>query len=367
MDCEKKEVNESSMQESRIDRVRSLLSLYDVEGIFFFDASNIRYITGFTGTDGALFVDGKRVLLLVDGRYTTQAGNETTGCDIITFRDRTACMADIISDLKLSSVGVESTAIVLSNYLALRDRVGKVSLKPLSGKIERIRMVKDGGEIALLRQAAVTAARALEETLEYIKPGITEKDVAVILERKLRQAGGENPSFETIAASGVNSALPHAVPGSRKIQHGDFLTIDYGTISGGYHSDETCTFGIGSLTEKQIAVYDIVKEAHDKAIRAVKPGISCAEIDGIARAHITEAGYGEYFSHGTGHGVGLNVHEPPRVYERSEDVLEEGIVITIEPGIYIPGLWGVRIEDTILVGRDGCEIITKMYKDLRIL
>ncbi len=367
MDCKKKESSESSARKSRIERVRSMLPGFDVEGILFFEEANIRYLTGFAGSDGALFVGGERTLLLVDGRYTTQAKDEATGCDIIKFSDRTEGIAGIISDLRLKRVGIESPAIVLDNYLKLQDRLKNVALKPLSGEIERIRMIKDGGEAFLLREAAIMAARALEETLEHIKPGITERDIASILEMKMREVGSEKPSFETIVASGVNTALPHAVPGSREIQDGDFLTIDYGTIHKGYHSDETCTFAVRSVTEEQAALYAVVKEAHDKALNAVRPGISCRDIDGIARIVISDAGYGEYFSHGTGHGVGLNVHEPPRVFEKAEDVLEEGMVITVEPGIYIPDLWGVRIEDTVMVGKDGCEILTKMSKDLMIL
>ena len=368
MNYKRKKCGDSSMRKNRIERVRSMLSGFDVEGILFFEEANIRYLTGFSGSDGALFVGGERVFLLVDGRYIPQAKDEAAGCDVVEFKDRTEGMAGIISDLCLERVGIESPAIALDNYLKLQDRVGgNVSLTPLSGEIERIRMIKDMGEASSLREAATMAARALEETLEHIRPGVTERDIAAILEMKMREAGSEKPSFETIVASGSNSALPHAVPGLREIQDGDFVIIDYGTVCRGYHSDETCTFAIGGADEKQAAVYAIVKDAHDKAVNAVKAGVSCRDIDGIARTVIDDAGYGGYFSHGTGHGVGLNVHEPPRVFERAEDILEEGMIITVEPGVYIPGLWGVRIEDTIMVEKGGCEILTKMSKDLKIL
>ncbi|MCD6486543.1 MAG: aminopeptidase P family protein [Syntrophobacterales bacterium] len=367
MDYKKKEISEFSARKSRIERIRSMLPGLDVGGVLFFEEANIRYLTGFAGSDSALFVDGEKTFLLVDGRYTTQAKNETTGCDVIKFSDRTEGIAEIISDLRLKRVGIESPAIALDKYLNLRDRVKNVSLKPLSKEIEHIRIIKDNGEASSLRTAAIMAARALEKTLEQIKPGITERDIASILEMKMREAGSEKPSFETIVASGVNTALPHAVPGSREIQDGDFLTIDYGTVHKGYHSDETCTFAIRTISEKQADVYNIVKEAHDKALNAVQPGVSCRDIDRIARTVISDAGYGEYFSHGTGHGVGLNVHEAPRVFEKAEDILEEGMVITVEPGIYIPDLWGIRIEDTVMIEKDGCEILTKMPKDLRIL
>ncbi len=355
------------MWKNRIERVRSMLSGFDVEGILFFEEANIRYLTGFTGSDGALFVGGERLFLLVDGRYITQAKDESAGCDVVEFKDRTEGMAGIISDLSLKRVGIESPAISLDQYLTLQERVGDVSLTPLSGRIERIRMIKDAEEASSLREAAIMAARALDETLEHIRPGVTERDIAAILEMKMREAGSEKPSFETIVASGSNTALPHAVPGFREIQDGDFVIIDYGTVCGGYHSDETCTFVMGGADEKQSAVYAIVKGAHDKAVDAVKAGISCRDIDKIARTHIDDAGYGGYFSHGTGHGVGLKVHEPPKVSERGEDTLEEGMVITVEPGVYIPDLWGVRIEDTVMVEKDGCEILTKTPKNLKIL
>ena len=353
--------------DARVGRVRSMLSAFDVEGILFFGEANIRYLTGFTGDEGVLCVGGERSVLLVDGRYTTQAKDEVAGCDIVEFSDRTEGIIGVISDLDLKRVGIESTAVTLEGYLALRERSAGVSLKPLSGAIERIRTVKDAGEASLLREAARIAAGALTETLEHIKPGIPERDIVAILEMKMRQGGGEGPSFETIVASGSNSALPHATSGPREIQDGDFVTVDYGTVCRGYHSDETCTFAVGSVTEKQAAVYAVVREAHDRAIDAVRVGVPCRDIDAVARDHIDGAGYGTYFSHGTGHGVGLAIHEPPRLSGRAEDVLEEGMVVTVEPGIYIPGLWGVRIEDTVMVGKDGCEILTKMSKNLRIL
>jgi len=367
MSCKKERIHETPRLGGRARRLRSMLPGFDVEGILLFGEANIRYLTGFTGSEGILFVGGERSLLLVDGRYTTQAKEEAAGCDIVEFRDMADGVAGVISGLGLRRVGIESSAIALDSYLALQDRAAGVSLKPLSGEIGRIRIIKDTDEAALLREAARMAARALEGTLEHIRPGITERDVAAILEMKMRQAGGERPSFETIVASGGNSALPHATPGPREIRDGDFVTIDYGTVCRGYHSDETCTFAVGSITERQAAVYAVVKEAHDRAIDAVRAGVACRDIDAVARAHIDDAGYGACFSHGTGHGVGLATHEPPRLFGRAEGFLEEGMVITVEPGIYIPGLWGVRIEDTIMVEKDGCEVLTKMSKDLKIL
>ncbi len=352
---------------SRVKKFRDLLPEFEVEGALLFGEENIRYLTGFTGSDGVLLIGDSRSVLLVDGRYITQADVEAVGCEIVRFSETTDGMVSAISDLGLKNVGVESTTIRLDAYIRLQMRAEAISFKPLSGKIDRIRVIKDENEKALLSEAARIAALALTETLEYIKTGVTEGEVAATLEMNMVRRGGERPSFETIVASGSNSALPHATPGQRKIQKGDFVTIDYGTVFGGYHSDETCTFAVGDLTEKQRDVYTVVKEAHDRAICAVRAGVSGCHIDDIARGHIDRAGYGLYFSHGTGHGVGLAVHEPPRLSGQAEDILEEGMVVTVEPGIYIPGLWGVRIEDTVIVEKNGCKILTNMSKDLKII
>lgn len=367
MDCRSGITDEPHGLDGRIRSVRAMLPGLEVEGVLFFGEANIRYLTGFAGSDGTLVVGADRSVLLVDGRYTTQAKEEAAACDIREFNDRTDGIVGVLSDLGLKRVGIEAPAVTLDSYLLLQGRADGVFLKPLSDEIERLRIVKDADEVALLREAARIAAYALTETLEYIEPGISERDVVAILELNMRQAGGDRPSFETIVASGSNSALPHATPGSCEIRGGDFVTIDYGTVCRGYHSDETCTVAVGGITEKQAAVYAVVKEAHDKAIDAVRAGVPCRDIDAVARGHIDDAGYGACFAHGTGHGVGLMVHEPPRLSGRAEDVLEEGMIITVEPGIYIPGLWGVRIEDTVMVKRDGCEILTGMSKDLRIL
>jgi Xaa-Pro aminopeptidase/Xaa-Pro dipeptidase len=365
--CTEEKAPERPATDDRIGRARRILPASDVEGILFFGGANIRYLTGFTGTDAVLLLGAHHLALLVDGRYTTQAKEEARECAIVEFSDRADGVAGAIADLGMERVGIESAAVTLDSYLALRKRAPGVDFKPLSEEIDPLRIIKEGEEAALIREAARRAARALTETLEEIRPGVTEQEIVAILEMKMRWAGGEGPSFETIVASGPNAALPHAAPGSRAIEDGDFVTIDYGTVWEGYHSDETCTVAVGRVTERQAAVYRVVKEAHDRTIDAVREGISCREVDAVARGHIDRAGYGPHFAHGTGHGVGLEIHEPPRLSGRSNDILKEGMVVTVEPGIYLPGQWGVRIEDTVLVEKDGCEILTKMSKDLKIL
>ena len=202
---------------------------------------------------------------------------------------------------------------------------------------------------------------------EFIKPGLREADVALELEYRMRQNGAAGAAFPTIVAAGMNSALPHATPGARILSAGDALVIDYGAVIEGYHSDETCTFVLAQASARFQEVYEIVKTAHDRALEAVKAGVSCAEIDSVARACIESAGLGRFFSHGTGHGVGLDVHESPRIAPSVQTILATGMVVTIEPGVYLPGQWGIRIEDTVLVRERDCEVLSKIPKNLTIL
>ncbi|MBN2567861.1 MAG: aminopeptidase P family protein [Deltaproteobacteria bacterium] len=351
----------------RIKNIQSKIASFGVEGILFFDLTNIRYLTGFTGSAGILFIGIDRAILTVDGRYTTQAGSETRGCEIVESSDNVTVISGIISDLRLKSVGFDASAISFEDYLKLREKVGSTKLKPLSKDLNSLRVIKSKGELDLLRKAISISADSLQKTLEEIVPGSMERDIALELEFQMIKAGGEKRSFDTIVASGTNSALPHARPRSRKIEVGDFVIIDYGVVYEGYHSDETCTFAVETVTEEQKKIYNIVKDAHDRALDAVKAGISCRYVDEVARGAIEEAGYGQYFCHGTGHGVGLDVHEAPKLSRESTDYLEEGMVITVEPGIYLPDAYGVRIEDMAFVQKDGCEILTVTSKDLNIL
>ena len=356
-----------SKEEKRVGRIRSALSRFEVEGILFFDIANIRYLTGFTGSEGALFIGEGKTVLLVDGRYITQAARESKKCEIYRFTDKTEGISAVMEASKVTKAGFESEALTYGTYEKLRREAKGIFLKPLSEEIGPIRAGKDSDEIVLLKEAAKIAAGALTATLEIVKSGVSESNVASLLEVNMREGGSEKPSFETIVAAGDNSSMPHARPGAYKIRNGDFVVIDYGAVYEGYHSDETCTVAVGKISDEQKKVYGIVKDAHDRAIDAVKAGVSCKAIDGIARGYIDAHGFGSNFSHGTGHGVGLDVHEAPTVSERSVEYLEEGMVITVEPGIYVPEKWGVRIEDMVLVEQDGCNIITRMPKELTVL
>jgi Xaa-Pro aminopeptidase len=303
----------------------------------------------------------------VDGRYLTQANTSTHGIKICEYQDKVEGMASVLSDTGSTIIGFESQIMSVDTHSKLKKKLKGVTLKPLADKIRLLRAIKDSQEVIWLKKAAEISYRALFSIEEMIRPGIEERDIAVELETKLKKFGAEDISFTTIVASGPNSALPHAKPGSRQLEKGDFVMIDYGAVVEGYHSDETCMFVLGQASDKQRKIYDLVKRAHDDALCEMKAGVPCNRIDDIARSCIERSGFGAYFPHATGHGVGLDIHEAPRLSKQSNDILVAGMVVTLEPGIYISDIWGVRIEDTVLIKENGCEVLTEMSKDLRIL
>jgi Xaa-Pro aminopeptidase/Xaa-Pro dipeptidase len=276
-------------------------------------------------------------------------------------------IASVLSDTGSKIIGFESQVMSVDTHGKLKKKLRGVTLKPLSDEIKLFRAVKDAQEVIWLKKAAEISFQALSSIEDMIKPGIEERHIALELETKLRKFGAEEFSFATIVASGPNSALPHAKPGSRRLERGDFVMIDYGAVVEGYHSDETCMFVLGQVSDRQRKIYDLVKRAHEEALCETKAGVLCSRIDDIVRSYFEKGGFGAYFLHGTGHGVGLDIHEAPRLAKQSECILATGMVVTVEPGIYISDIWGIRIEDTVLIKENGCEVLTKMSKDLRIL
>jgi Xaa-Pro aminopeptidase/Xaa-Pro dipeptidase len=349
----------------RLARLRS--EFPETGNLLVLNAHSIRYLTGFTGGDGALMVGGDGPVLLVDGRYATQARDEAQGTEIFEFKNRIDGIVAVALRSGAGAVGFESPELSVEEYLKLQEKLPGVELRPLSGGFLLLRAVKDEGEVAWIREAARIAGEALASVREMIRPGVRESEIAVELEYRMRRGGAEKAAFETIVASGPHSALPHATPGSRAVRDGDCVVVDCGAVCNGYHSDETCTYIVGRASERQKEVYAAVREAHDRAIAAVRAGVSCGEIDRIAREVLVEAGLGDFFSHGTGHGVGLDVHEGPRLAPGREELLRAGMVVTVEPGVYIPDLWGIRIEDTVWVAEEGCEILTQTPKELTLL
>lgn len=355
------------MLQDRILAGRGCIDRFGVDAILFLNLSNIRYLTGFTGSDGALVLGKDHGFFLTDSRYTSQAEAEVAGFPTVEYKGKLEGIASTLERIAARKTGFEAEHTTVSFFKSLSAAMPDMDLVPLGAELDELRLCKDAGEVAALEKSAAIASAALLGILDKVRPGAIERDVALALEFAMKQAGADEKAFDFIVASGVRGALPHGRASSKIIAAGELVTIDFGACFDGYNSDETVTVAVGSADARQREIYSIVKDAHDKAVEAVKPGVALKELDGIARGYIDAKGYGRYFGHGLGHGVGLDVHEKPTVSFRGEGVVEEGMVITIEPGIYIPEWGGVRIEDTVLVTADGCTTLTKVPKDLIVL
>jgi len=355
------------MLNNRVSSARKYLERFGVEAIIFLGLPNIRYLAGFTGSDGALILGKDKEWFLTDSRYTTQASLEVAEKGVIEYRIKAEGIAALLTSESVKKAGFEAEQTSVAFLKALTEAMPDVELIPIGAELDDQRIHKDPEELRHLAGSADIASQALLGILDLIRPGIPEREVALALEFAMKRAGAQEKSFDFIVASGPRGALPHGKASDKVIQAGELVTLDFGAVYCGYHSDETVTIAVGTPDSRQIEIYSIVKDAHDKALDAVKPGISLKDLDGIARQFIKEKGYGDYFGHGLGHGVGLEVHEKPTVSFRGEQVAGEGMVFTIEPGIYIPDWGGVRIEDTVVVTRDGCRLLTKVPKELMIL
>lgn len=352
----------SAMKGAALDALRH-------ECLLVSDLANIRYLTGFTGSNAKVVVTLKGAWFFTDFRYDTQAREEigelngAPGFKIrILKKGWIEDLAALVNRFKKDSLSFEESYLTYSDFRRLKKALKGVRLKPVSGLVEGIRRVKDPLEIEWLQKAASIADEAFKEAARLIgKPGkgLTEIDVSEALERVLKKKGAIGPSFDIIVASGARSALPHGSPSDKRLKKGEFVIVDMGALYKGYHSDSTRTYITGKGTKRQLEIYDTVKTAHDLAIDLVRPGVKAADIDRAARGHIERAGFGKYFGHGTGHGTGLNIHEGPNISPKSKDVIEEGMVFTVEPGIYVPGFGGVRIEDMVLVTSDGATLLTR--------
>lgn len=352
---------------NRVAAAREFLQRFEVDAIIYSNIKDIRYLSGFTGSEGLLLLAGAETILLVDSRYTTQAGEEATGCTVVEFRERMPALASRVSVLGAEKVGFQADSVSVALHNELLRSLPDARLVPLGAELGELRTIKDNLEIERLEKTAALASEALLGMLSSVRPGITENELALGLEFAMRTAGADDKAFDFIVASGQRGALPHGRASTKAMCSGELVTIDFGAVMDGYNSDETVTVIIGKPDARQREVYQVVKDAHDKAIEAVRPGVALKELDAVARDHIAAKGYGDYFGHGLGHGVGLDVHEKPVVSFRSKDEAREGMVFTIEPGIYIPGWGGVRIEDTVCVTADGCRLLTRVPKDLMIL
>lgn len=315
---------------------------------------NMRYLTGFTG-EGCLFLSAQRQAVLTDFRYVEQLSRQAPSLECVRTRMGKS-VPELAAELAAASgakqVAVETDFLCYDDWAALQAALGDVALTPLAGLVEEMRLVKDEGEIGCIRRAADIACRAFKAILEVIRPGMTEREVAIALNYEMLRLGSEGEAFATIACAGLNGSLPHAVPGEHRLQNGELLTLDFGATFGGYRSDMTRTVGIGKVDGALKDLYQTVLSAHEMALEAVRPGAVCEEVDKVARDFI-EARYPGSFGHALGHGVGLDIHEQPRLGRGDETVLRPGHVVTIEPGIYISGLGGCRIEDMAILTSDG--------------
>jgi len=350
---------------NRLKAVRRVLDKKKIRCLIITKPANVTYATGFLGDDSWAVVAGGRVYLMTDSRYTEQAEKECPICKII---DRAGPMAEAVARLLKKLKSIRTVAVEESTSLGDFERLKKTvktRLRTAANVIEGVRSIKDAGEIAAIRTAAAISSQALQRTLPYIKPGVTESELAGMLDFQIRKLGARN-SFETIVAFGPNASRPHHQPSKRKLRKKDSVLIDFGARYNGYCSDITRCFVVGGMTAFYKKVYDVVEQAQAAAIRMIKPGVKITQVDAAAREVIAKSDLPVY-GHGTGHGFGIEIHESPFLKTDSKGTLKAGQVITIEPGIYMPGKLGVRIEDDILVTETGYKILTRNCPHLPIL
>ncbi|SHK12378.1 M24 family metallopeptidase [Tepidibacter formicigenes] len=348
---------------NRIKKLKEEMKNRDLDAVLIYKPENRRYISGFTGTAGYVLITEDKSIFFTDFRYIQQAASQCKGFEILEI-SRNKPVTEYLENMNIKNLGFEDDYMDFSTYSKFTDELKNIKFIPLKGLMLSLRVVKDEDEINTIAKAASIADEAFKHILTYIKPGISEKDIALELEYFMKKKGATGLSFESIVASGKRSSLPHGVASDKLIEKGDFLTLDFGCIYNGYCSDMTRTIVIGKASDEQKNIYEIVLNAQIKALEAVKPGITGCELDKIARDIITDAGYGDKFGHGLGHGVGLEVHEMPHVNSLGTNPLLPGMVITDEPGIYIPDFGGVRIEDLVVVTKDGYKVLSNSPKEL---
>lgn len=340
------------------DNVESVLVTSDV---------NRRYFTGMKSSAGAVLAFRDKAYLLIDFRYIEKARETVKTAEVVESKEFYKEVSELLRKHGVRNMAIEAQEVTVSRLNAMKKHLKCVEIietDVLSNAINKLRMIKDEEEIGYIRKAQEIAEAAFEEILGFIKEGVTEREIALELDRLMLEKGAEGISFDTIALAGENTSMPHGVPSDKKVQKGEFVLMDFGAVYNGYHSDMTRTVCVGEPDEEMVKIYNIVLEAQQAAIEAAKAGITGAELDAVARRHICDAGYGEYFGHSLGHGVGLDIHEMPNAAPRFEKKLEKDTVITIEPGIYIAGKFGVRIEDFVILTENGCINLTKSAKNI---
>ena len=352
---------------ARLAALSEGLTAAHVDGLLVTSAANVRYLTGFSGSSALLFVTQRDTLLITDFRYQTQAAEEVDGVARVVIESQslwTGLWQNLAPLGQLEVAGFESAHLVHRDFQRLLEGGGRYQWRPTTDLIESLRERKDGGEVEKIRAAITVAECALERVVKSVRAGLTERGIAGLLEAALRDSGSDGFAFPTIVASGPNSALPHARPTARRVCDGDFLLMDFGAVVDGYCSDITRTFVVGRATDEQRELYEIVRLANERAAQALRPGMSGRDADAVARGYIEDRGFGEMFGHSLGHGIGLEVHEAPRLAKTADSPLVQGAVVTVEPGIYRPGWGGVRIEDDVHLSSGGAQVLTRFTREL---
>ena len=357
-----------SLIENRVEKLREKLADESLEGMLVTNLTNVRYLSGFSGSAGTCLILPEKAYFVSDGRYETQSSQQVVGMEILIGVDP---HPKIIRKAKLVPDGIriafETEHVSVSSAKKLRDLFPACNWEATTDMVEKIAMVKDRGEIRATRTAVEITDQTFEQIVPAIRPGVTEREIASKISYIYKMFGADGDAFDCIVAGGPNSALPHARPGDRIIQEGDFVILDFGAFYQGYHADMTRTVVVADASDRHKEVYEIVHEAQRLGCEAAKDGVACKEVDSACRDYISESGYGDYFNHGTGHGLGLEIHTNPRFSQLSKDHIYENYLMTIEPGIYIPDWGGVRIEDDILVTSNGCEILNQSTKEMLVL
>jgi Xaa-Pro aminopeptidase len=353
------------------NRLSALVMLLpqNVDAALIISETNRRYFTGFVSSLGYLFVTREKSVLLVDSRYEEAARKTAVDCEVVRFQKLSDSIKEVVTQYRLKNILLEGSAFTLNeaeHIGKMLEDAGAASIKnaELDKYISRLRVIKTSDEIGKMLHAQRLTEEAFTETIKLIKEGVTERELALELEFRMRRAGADGVSFDLIVLAGNKTSMPHGVPGYNPVHNGDFVLFDIGATVDGYHSDMTRTVAFGKVSAMQRRIYQTVLQAQKNGLDAVRQGASCHEVDKAARSYIDEAGYQGMFGHSTGHGVGLDIHESPSVSPDNNYILHSGMVITVEPGIYVPGRCGVRIEDMVAVTRDGCINLATLPKEL---
>jgi len=353
---------------NRLKKLRNELGIRYSEAVLITKRVNYMYISGFTGTSAIVYISENRAVLLTDFRYVEQATSQAADFEIIQYSGSAFDkLNQLIESDSIQTLYFEDRDVTFYEYDEYTAKLKVEVFLPLGKTIEKLRRVKDQWEIELIRGAVDVADKVFLHILPFIKPGVAEIELAAEMEHHMRRLGASGPSFDTIVASGQRASMPHGVASEKKIEAGDVITMDFGALYKGYCSDITRTVFLGNPDKELARIYKIVLEANQKGLEAVICGIAGRDVDDVSRQYIADQGFGDNFGHGLGHGVGLEIHEEPSLSMRADLLLEDGMVVTVEPGIYVPGLGGVRIEDMVVVNGAKADILTKASKELLVL